>query len=141
MAETKFFASKTMYFIIAMLLVAFMVMYNYSAFSKEQSMKIECTDVTIDNLMIQKYLFSCFIYEDQDTQRNIPGTIDLSKFNQENYDSCFQYLEKKSKITLNGITIGEEIHNPKIINKFVYIYQDGTLQPTIIKFEFEDTEC
>ena len=137
----KFFASKTIYFIIAMVLISFMVVYNYNAFSKNQSLKLECTDVAIDELMIQKYLFTCFVYEDQDIKRNIPGIIDLSKFTRENYDSCFQFITKKTSITINDLTIGEEIHNPKIINKLIYVYNNGELKPSIMTFKFEETEC
>src|SRR3989344_8195522 len=91
---------KGIYFIAAMFLLAFIFLYMHSAFANYQTGKVECTDTAIQEIMIAKVLYGdCFTYTDPQTQQTLPGTIDLSKFTQENLDTCFSYITEKVKLT------------------------------------------
>lgn len=125
-----------------MFIVLFIFLYLNSAFKQHQIAQLECTDQIIEEIMISKVLFSpCFVYYDTALQNYVPGTIDESKFTQENYDDCFEFITKKVNLSIQGKTIGEGIHSPHIINKTIYFYSSGNNIPTNIQFTFEEISC
>ena len=133
---------KWIYFIIAAALLTFMFLYLYTAFAEYQTGKLECTDDSIGAIMIAKVQYApCFTYYDSALQRYIPGTIDMDKFTQGTFDACFIYLTKRANISVDGKSVGQEIFEPKIINKTVWVYTGAEKKPSTIQFQFEESQC
>ncbi len=133
---------KSVYFIAAMFLLAFIFLYMHSAFANYQTGKIECTDTAIQEIMIAKILYGpCLTYTDPQTQQSIPGTIDFNKFTNETLEGCFSFITEKMKLTLNGKSIGESIYDPYSINKTTWVYNGEEKEPATLKFTFEEPPC
>ena len=133
---------KQFYFIIGMFVIAFLFIYLHQSFKQFSLESYECADDSYQEIMIAKTLYSdCFTYTDPDTQSTIPGTIDQSKFTQENYNNCFHFLIKKTNLTIDAVSIGEPIYDPVIINKTIWLYYNNNKVPKIITFMFEDSKC
>jgi len=95
---------KQIYFIIALFLIAFMFVYLHQSFKQYSQESFECTSEAYQEIMIAKILYSdCFTYTDPSTESIIPGSIDKTKFIQENYNNCFNFLIKKTNLTIDGV--------------------------------------
>jgi len=133
---------KGLYFIVAMFLIAFIFLYMHNAFANYQTGKIECLDTSIQEIMIAKVLYDpCLTYTDPDTQQTIPGTIDFSKFTQENLDACFSYILEKKNLTLGEKSIGDAIYDPYSISKTTWLYDGEKKELAILQFTFEEPSC
>lgn len=133
---------KQFYFIIALFVIAFLFIYLHQSFKQFSMESYQCTDQASQEIMVAKVLYSdCFTYTDPDTKATIPGTIDKSKFTQENYDKCFHFIIKKTNLTIDEISIGEPIYNPVVINKTVWLYNNNEKTPKILSFKFEEAGC
>ncbi len=134
---------KWLYFIVALFMLSFMFIYLKVMISDYEATRLECVDEVVDEVILAKLLYddTCFTYYDEDLAKAIPGTLDKSKLTQENYDKCFEYIEKKVKIVIEDIEIGEEIFTPKTIKKFVYLYDEGQTTPTTVSFTFANPTC
>lgn len=142
MKKAQITGYKQLYFIIALFVIAFMFVYLHQSFKQFSLESFQCTGEAYQEIMIAKILYSdCFTYTDPDTQSTILGSIDKSKFIQENYNNCFHFLIKKTNLTIDSISIGEPIYDPIIINKTIWFYENNEKSPEIITFKFEDTEC
>ena len=152
------FGSMALFFIASMILVTIMFLTLFNVNLEQQQGSIECVDGVYHEIMMAKLLTapSCFIYEDEDLGRAIPGTIDLDKFTQDNLDSCFPYLginqlqslisvesytDTHIQITLGDTTIGSEIDDPQTFSKNAYVYSEGETNPETITFSFEVPLC
>jgi hypothetical protein len=133
---------KQIYFIVALFAIAFMFVYLHQSFKQFSQESVECTSEAYQEIMIAKILYSdCFTYKDPDIKAVIPGTIDKSKFTQENYNNCFNFLIKKTNLTLEDISVGEPIYDPLIINKTIWLYDNDQKISKILTFRFEESEC
>ena len=133
---------KQIYFIIALFLIAFMFVYLHQSFKQYSQESFECTSEAYQEIMIAKILYSdCFTYTDPSTESIIPGSIDKTKFIQDNYNNCFNFLIKKTNLTIDGVSIGEPIYDPISINKTIWLYDGEGKTPNIITFRFEEPEC
>ena len=152
------FGSMALYFIASMILVTIMFLALFNINLENQKGNLECIDSAYHEIMIAKMITSptCFVYEDAELDRAIPGTIDLNKFTQENLDSCFPYLglnqlssylsvesytDTHVQLKLGDIVLGSEIDDPQQINKNVLVYKDGEFTPDILTFIFEVPIC
>ena len=134
---------KWVYFIVALLLLSFMFLYLRSGFQSAQIDLLTCTDDITDQIIVAKVLYDqdCFVYTDQQTQRAIPGIIDINKFTQEQYDSCFQRIDKKVTVTIGDLEIGEVIQNPKTITKPILLATEEQTTAGSITLTFADAGC
>ena len=133
---------KSIYFIVALFFLTFIFLYVHSAYASYQAGKVECIDKAVQENMIAKVLYSsCFTYTDPNTQQTIPGTIDLTKFTNENLDHCFLYISNKIHLTLDTQSIGDELYSPYTVNKTVWVYDSNEPQLEDIEFTFEEPAC
>jgi len=108
-----------------------------------QKGSIECISDVVDEIMVAKVMFSpsCFVYEDEETNRPVPGTLDINKFSNETLQECFKFITKKVKLTIGETSIGDHINSPRIINKPIYVYDSGEIAAEILEFTFVESEC
>jgi len=135
---------KGIYFIIALFLLTFMFLYLHTAFQEYQSVKTTCTDTAYQEIMLGKLLYSsCFTWYDAELERSIPGTIDKNKFTQQNLDSCFTFIARRVKLSVEGTTLesGGKIYDPTIINKTIMLYENGNSKPSTLQITFEEPAC
>ena len=133
---------KWLYFLIALFLLTFMFLYLRTAFVDYQTVKVQCTDAALEEVMIAKVLYSdCFTYEDADLERSLPGTIDKSKFISENLESCFSYIKKDMQLKIEESIIGETITNPITVKKTIWFYENEEKKLTTVEFLFEEQKC
>ena len=107
-----------------------------------QTDAIICPDEMENFLLISETLFSenCFVYSDG--ERTYPGTIDLSKFTQENLDkSCYVNTNQKISITINGKTIGDQMYSTINITKPITTYNNGIFESTTMQIRVEEVVC
>ena len=103
-------------------------------------------------LLTQRFLNSplCFTLQDKDTNRVYPLTIDLSKFNQENLDRCYNVKDtnvKAYRLTLNYGTEKKTISTKnwggflkKAQTKDIFIYNNGETQRGELFVEMQDVK-
>jgi len=134
---------KTVYWIIAIVMLTAMFVGLSTTFLTYQSSSITCIDDTVDEIMISKVIYSpeCFVYEDAELGRSYPGTIDLSKFTNATLDQCFNFITKKISLTIGDKTIGDFIHSQKVVFKPIYVYDNGNIRPETLKFTFVEAAC
>ena len=149
---------KLIYFIVAILVISVVLLAFVNITSENQKIKVNCIDPIYHEIMIAKVLTdsNCLTYFDEDTDRAIVGTIDLSKFNDDNLNSCFTYLDPDNLefkvmqrfidtsigLTLYGQTIGtKEFEEKQTINKIIQVYDKGELKSSNLEFNFELIEC
>ena len=130
------------YFIIALFVIAFMFIYLHQSFKQYNQESFECTSEAFQEIMVAKILYSdCFTYPDPDTQSTISGSIDKYKFTQDSYNNCFNFLIKKTNLTIGTISIGEPIYDPITINKTIWFYENNQKVPMTLTFIFEESQC
>jgi hypothetical protein len=134
---------KTPYMIIAIFIIAVMLSAIGGTVLTYQKSSLTCFDNIIDEVMLAKSLYSseCFVYVNEDTNRAMPGTIDLDKFTQENYGTCFKFITKKMQMTIGDATIGEELSKPTIVQKPIHVYEEGKITPSTLTFTFSEAAC
>ena len=134
---------KWVYFVVALFLLTFMFLFLRGMMVDYEVGRLSCVDDVIDEIIVAKLLYDeeCFVYYDSDIGRQVPGTIDKSKFTQENYDNCFKFLDKKVNISIDDNTVGEQIFTPKTISKTILLYDEGTITPSMIQFTFASPTC
>jgi hypothetical protein len=132
------------YWIIVLIIATVMagalggMMYYYN------SNTFKCASNIENEIVIAKALYSptCFTYYDEDTNRFIPGTIDLEKFTEENLEACYPYLDKILGLEIEDTNLGYEFTaEPVEVNKFIYIYDGDEIKTSILTFKFEELSC
>ena len=105
-----------------------------------------------NHLLIQRFLNSplCFTPQDKDTNRFYPGVIDLTKFNQENLDECYNAEDTKvkayrltldynnQKITIN--TKNWEGVLKKAQTEHVFVYDEREIQRAELLIEMQNAK-
>lgn len=105
-----------------------------------------------NHLLIQRFLNSpfCFTYQDEDTNRFYPGVIDLTRFNQDNLDECYnaENTEVKAfrltldynneKITINTNNWGGFLK--KTQTEHVFVYDEGEIQRAELLVEIQNAK-
>lgn len=131
---------KSVYWIIAAFFLAVIFLYSFYMYAHYQEGSLECTGAVVNEMMVAKVLYAsdCFVAYDTELARALPGVIDMEKFTQENYNSCFKYLDKNMQLTIGEKTIGEEVEHPVTIHKPVLL-SDGT--PATLNIEVEASTC
>ena len=133
---------KWLYFIVALFIIAFMFLYLRAMFQNYEAESTTCLGDVQNSLFIAETLYSenCFTYSDG--ERVYPGTIDWSKFTQTRWDSnCYKNMPDNVNLTLNGKNIGDAIYKPVIVNKTIYVYQDGEITPSTVSIMLEEPLC
>ncbi len=101
-------------------------------------------------LLVQRFTNTCFPYQDKDTLRYYPGTIDVSAFTQERLDMCF-YLEGDvpARAFLLKLEYGKDSKTLKTSNwlenknfgtitKHVLVYSGGATQMGVLIVGYEE---
>ena len=105
-----------------------------------------------NHLLTQRFLNSplCFTYQDEDTNRFYPGVIDLTKFNQDNLNKCYNAEDTKvkayrltldynnEKITIN--TKNWEGFLKKAQTEHVFVYDEGETQRAELLIEMQNVK-
>lgn len=78
---------KSLYYIVAIMIIALMFVYTSNVLYRYQEKGFKNLEGMQDLGTINK-INSCFYYEDKETGRIYPNTVDLDKFNQENLEKC-----------------------------------------------------
>ncbi len=135
------YGHKVLFIIVSIFLIVLMFGYFRGMYYNIQTDTLLCTDETEQFLLISEAIFSenCLAYSDG--ERVYPGTIDYSKFTEDNLATCFTNLDQRYSITLNDITIGDELYSPVTITKPIQLYQNGETTFTTIKFQVEEVTC
>tara|TARA_Y100000310_G_scaffold331318_1_gene404642 strand:- start:138 stop:578 length:441 start_codon:yes stop_codon:yes gene_type:complete len=132
------------YWIIVLLIATVMagslagMMYYYD------SNTFKCASSIENEIIIAKVLYSpnCFTYYDEDTNRFMPGTIDLEKFTEEDFDACFPYLDRIVGLELEETSLGYEFtSDPVEVSKFIYVYDQDEIETSTLTFKFEELSC
>ncbi len=101
-------------------------------------------------LLSERFTNTCFPYQDPDTMRLYPGTIDISAFTKERLDSCF-YLEDDvtARAFLLKLDYGTESKTIKTknwidnknfgtITRNVLVYSGGKSRMGIIRIAYQE---
>lgn len=117
------------YFIIAMFILAIMFFQLRGIVSQEQVLRIGCFDNSKIELAAAKALYdpNCFVYNDEEVGRSVPGTLDLNRFTQENFDACFSSDKDGLSFVLEDCTIGSDKSKDIILKKPVWVI-DGAVK-------------
>lgn len=99
---------KALYYIVALIIIAFVFVYISNVLYKEQIKGLENLQ-NMAGIGILNQVNSCFYYEDKEIGRVYANTVDLEKFKQENLEKCTEKpmivtltrLIKKESTTLN----------------------------------------
>lgn len=78
---------KALYYIVSIMIVALVFVYTSSALYKYQQKSFETLSNVEGTGMLNK-VDSCFQYEDSETGRVYPNTVNMEKFKQENLEKC-----------------------------------------------------
>jgi len=135
---------KPLYYAVAAIIIAAMFLFFRAEIQNNLVDQTICLDDVENKIIMSEALYSkdCFAYYDQELDKTIPGTIDLSKFTEENLDdNCFQYIKRRVQIKLNDQTIGDAISNPDIFSRIVYVYDNGQKNLTKMEFYFPEQQC
>ena len=140
----SFLGSKTLYYAIVLLIVSFMLFYFSVEIKKDLKNSIECLDDIEINLMLAESIYSpdCFVYYDLELEKYIPGTVDLSKFTQENFDeNCFRLFEKDINVGLRDTKIGDTVLDPETRQRLVIVYDEDKQILENMEFNFQKSRC
>jgi len=131
------------YYTLAILIIAFMFLFFRAQIQNQIVQQTFCLDDIENNLIMTESLYSsdCLAYYDEELKRTIPGTIDKSKFTEEQIDICFQYIQQDVQLKLEDTTLGEEISNPITKTRIVKIYDQGTITLALLEFNFPEKKC
>lgn len=85
---------KTLYFIIVLVVLAFIFIYMAGTISKHYLITEKNKEAIMGQILLQEAIYSknCFAYYDETTGRLYPGIIDRAKFEGEKSKSCMRYL-------------------------------------------------
>lgn len=85
---------KTLYFIIVLVVLAFIFIYMAGTISKYYSISSKNKEAIMGQILLQEAVYSpkCFAYYDETTGRTYPGIIDQAKFEGEKSKSCRRYI-------------------------------------------------
>ncbi len=132
---------KALYYIIALILIAFIFVYVSNALYKDHMKGL----IHLSNLegvgMINK-INSCFYYEDKETGRFYTNTVDMEKFKQETLDKCAEKRvvvtlkrgSKKTSLAYKQETIREETNT---YGRIVTIIDRGAEEEGLLQIEVE----
>jgi len=135
---------KPIYYAIATIILAAMFLFFRAEIQNNLVDQTICLEDVENKIIMSEALYSedCFAYYDTELDKTIPGTIDLSKFTEENLDNnCFQFIKRRVQIKLEDQTIGDAISNPDIISRIVYVYNNGQTNLTTMEFYFPEQQC
>lgn len=97
---------------------------------EENSEKIQIPEGLESFIFIQRFLNNpeCFAYQDLDTLRIYPGIIDLGKFTQERFDSCYKgKIQFRLKIKDKTIETSD-FKSKKGYEKPILIFKDNKFE-------------
>ena len=102
-----------------------------------------CLEDVEKQLIVTETLYSpdCFAYFDEELQRTFPGIIDLSKFNQETFDSCFKYIDQDVKLEIGEIIVGDNLTSKDSETKLIQVYDEGNITTDKITFHYPEPLC
>lgn len=86
---------KTLYFIIVLVVLAFIFIYMAGTISKYYKISEKNKEAIMGQILLQEAIYSknCFAYYDETTGRAYPGIIDQAKFEGERSKWCKRYIE------------------------------------------------
>ena len=131
--------------VVAFLLLVWITSTNRSEISK--------IPPNLENhLLVQRFLNSpfCFAFQDEEINKIYPGIIDLTKFNEDNLNKCYNAEDtnvKAYRLTLsyNNEKISINTKNwegflKKAETKHVSVYDDGIIQRGELLIEMQDVK-
>ena len=132
---------KWLYYTIALFLITAMVLFFRAQIQDGIISQVLCADPVEQEIAMNEALFSCLTYYDSDLERNIPGTVDMNKFNEDTIKECFKFLKQDIQIKLGDIIIGDTISNKVTHNHVVKVYNNGKITTQVIEFGFREQTC
>lgn len=133
---------KWIYYLIAVALIISTFMFFRGQIQNAVLQPILCTDDIENNIIITKSLYSdCFVYHDKELIKNIPGTIDIAKFTQDNFDHCFNEIDQDVQIKIGSKTLGNQITESVKIKKLARVYDNNQITLELMEFNFPKSQC
>ncbi|MFH1972841.1 MAG: hypothetical protein ABIJ18_05170 [archaeon] len=131
------------YYTLVIFIIAFMFFFFRAQIQNQIVQPTFCLDDIENNLIMTESIYSseCFAYYDEELKRTIPGTIDKSKFTEEQLATCFQYIQQDVQLRLGDTTIGEEISEPETKTRIVRVYDQGTITFSTLELDFQKKKC
>lgn len=121
--------------------------------SSSNEVNISEIPIGLENYLIVQRFFnspSCFIFIDKDTNRAYPLVIDPTRFNQDNFNKCYNAEDTKVKayrLTLNYANTKRTINSKnwegfikKAETKQILVYNEGNLQKAEFLVELQDAK-
>jgi len=134
---------KWLYYVIALFLITIMVLFFRGEIQGKMIDSTLCLEDVEKQLIVTETLYSpdCFAYFDEELQRTFPGIIDLSKFNQETFDSCFKYIDQDVKLEIGEIIVGDNLTSKDSETKLIQVYDEGNITTDKITFHYPEPLC
>lgn len=145
-------ARKMIFYIVSIpvIVIAFLLLVSILPTIKSEIAKIP--PGLEDHLLVQRFLNSplCFAFLDKETNKVYPRTIDLTKFNEDNLNRCYDAEEtnvkayrltlvyNNEKITIN--TRNWEGFLKKSETEYVFVFDEGETQGAKLLIEMQDAK-
>lgn len=125
---------KTVYYIIALFVLAFMVIYMNNIIKSGNQKDVSLLGNASGNLLIAELAASpnCFAYMDDDLNRVYPGMIDMDRFNEIPLN-CAKYYPGRFSLLLKGKNLGGQSLEAGKISSIPVILQDGSFAEMVVQ--------
>lgn len=135
---------KALYYIVAIMIIAFIFVYVSNALYKQQGKGLENLN-SIKGIGAINQVNSCFYYEDKELGRIYANTVDMEKFKQENLENCSEIpmrvtltkLEKEPKQQITLTYQPENIKEGETLRRLVTIKDRGAEEEALLQVEIQ----
>lgn len=147
-AEADISARKVIFYMVFGIMMTIVFLFIVLVVPSKSSEIAEIPEGREDFILIERFFSSpsCFAFQDKETFRIVPNSIDLEKFNQQNMNSCYESIGKTKayKLTLNfedKVTLQTQNWEGFLKDSFsrnVYVYSEDKVKRIKLMVEVQD---